>query len=200
MFYSLSGNLIYKDDSMAVVECNGIAFELLISLTTAKRLPDINNTVSLFVKMILRENETYLVGFSSIEDKRLFDSLLTVSGIGPKQGLKILSEMSTQEIRNIIISGNESALSRIKGIGPKTASRIILELKDKIKKLQLGEMTYSQDISEKKKVEVLMAFRVLGYTDFEAKRAIEDTFNNTKDIQAKSVEDIVKLTLSKMAR
>jgi len=200
MFYSLSGNLIYKDDSIAVIECNGIAFELLIPLTTAKRLPEINKTVSLFTKMILREDEAYLIGFSSIEDKRLFDSLLTVSGIGPKQGLKILSEMSTQEIRNIIISEDENALSRIKGIGQKTASRIILELKDKIKKLQLGETTPSQDNLEKKKMEVLMALRVLGYTDFEAKRAIEETFKNTEEVQAKSVEDIIKLTLSKMVR
>jgi len=200
MFYSLSGNLIYKDDSIAVIECNGIAFELLIPLTTAKRLPEINKTVSLFTKMILREDEAYLIGFSSIEDKRLFDSLLTVSGIGPKQGLKILSEMSTQEIRNIIISEDENALSRIKGIGQKTASRIILELKDKIKKLQLGETTPSQNNLEKKKMEVLMALRVLGYTDFEAKRAIEETFKNTEEVQAKSVEDIIKLTLSKMVR
>lgn len=200
MYYSIKGTLIHKDEMLAVIDTGGIAFEALISHSTFNSLPEIGETASLFTKMIVREDDIYLVGFLAMQDRRLFESLLTVSGIGPKQGLKILSEMSAAEIRNAIITGNETLLSKVKGVGPKTASRIVLELKDKIKKLQLSDLSDRANPADRKKLEILMAMRVLGYSDNESKRAIDSAYASSDEVKNKPVEDIIKLILSKMGR
>jgi holliday junction DNA helicase RuvA len=200
MYYSITGKLIMKDDSLAVLETAGVAYEILISHSASQNLPLIGATVTLFTKMIVREDDTFLVGFPSIEDKKLFESLLTVSGIGPKQGLKILSDLSANEIRNAIITGNETALSHVKGVGLKTASRIILELKDKIRKLQLTDTVSPISSLDRKKMEILLAMRVLGYNDNESKRMIDAAFSSSEDVKEKEVEDIIKMILSKLGR
>ncbi len=200
MFYSITGNLTEKDENSAVLETGGIAYDIFIPRSASINLPDTGSKVTLFTKLIIREDDAYLVGFLSVEDKRLFENLITVSGIGPKQGLKILSDLSAAEIRNAIISGNENELSRVKGIGMKTASRIILELKDKISKLQTGNITLPKDSIEKKKLEILLAMRVLGYSDFESRRAIDSVFSTSELTKNKEVEDIIKIILSTMGR
>lgn len=200
MYYSITGSLILKEDNLAVIEAAGVAYELLVSAAIIDRLPAVGQTVTLFSKLIVRENEMFLVGFLSPDERKLFDSLMTVSGIGPKQALKVLSEMSVSDVRNAIISGNESMLSRVKGIGPKTASRIILELKDKIRKLQLSESAPAPGGQEKKKFEILLAMRVLGYSDQESRRVIDSVFSHNESVKDKEVEDIIKIILSSMAR
>ncbi len=200
MYYSISGTLIHKDENMAVIEAGGIAYEIMIPQSVFHKLQESGNTATLFTKMIVREDDIYLVGFLALEDRRLFESLMTVSGIGPKQSLKILSELTASEIRNAIITGNESVLSKVKGVGGKTASRIILELKDKIKKLQIGDSLPITNTTEKKKMEILMALRVLGYYDNESRRAIDSAFASSAEIKDKEVEDIIKIILSNMAR
>jgi len=197
MYYSISGRLVYKDDSTAVIETGGIGYEILVPRSVSIKLPEPGGNTTLYTQMIVRESEIFLVGFSALEDRRLFESLLTVSGIGPRHGLKILSELSSNEIRNAIITGSETELSRVKGIGGKTASRIILELKDKIKKLQAGEGEIAASSLDRKKTEVLMALRVLGYTDYESRRALESAFGDP-ETGKKEVEDIIKSILSSM--
>jgi Holliday junction DNA helicase RuvA len=198
MYYSITGRLVYRDENTAVIETGGISYEILVPQSVSRNLNG-EGPVTLFTRMIVRETEIYLVGFTALEDRRLFESLLTVSGIGPKQGLKILSELSAAEIRNAIITGDESTLSGVKGIGVKTASRIILELKDKIRNLQISGITPAQSSAERKKTEVLMALRVLGYTDYESKRAIDTAYSNP-EIKDMDVEDIIKNILLNMGR
>lgn len=200
MIYSLTGRLVYKDETLAVIETGGVAYEANISLSAFQSLPETGSNATLYTKLIVREDDAFLVGFQSIQDRRLFENLLTVSGIGPKQGLKILSELSAPEIRNAIITGNETLLSKVKGVGPKTASRIILELKDKIRKLQISDMPEKTSSSEKKKLEILLAMRVLGYTDNESRRAIDAAFSSSEEVQNKTTEEMIKLILSKMGR
>ncbi len=197
MYYSISGRLVYKDDDTAVIETGGVGYEISVPRSVSRKLPEPGGSTTLYTEMIVRENEIYLVGFSALEDRRLFESLLTVSGIGPRHGLKILSELSSNEIRNAIITGRETELSKVRGIGNKTASRIILELRDKIKKLQAGEGVIAVSSLEKKKTEVLMALRVLGYTDYESRRALETAFDDPA-ISNLEVEDIIKNILSNM--
>jgi Holliday junction DNA helicase RuvA len=197
MYYSISGRLVYKDDGIVVIETGGVGYEILVPQSVSRKLPEPGGSAVLYTRMIVRENEIYLVGFSALEDRRLFESLLTVSGIGPRGGLKILSELSAGEIRNAIIMGSETVLSKIKGIGAKTASRIILELKDKIKALQAGESGSPVSSIDKKKTEALMALRVLGYTDYESRKALDAAFGNP-DIDRLQVEDIIKNILSNM--
>ena len=200
MIYSVSGKLVYKDETMAVIDNNGLGLEMYISRTTFHNLPEPGNEARLFTKMIVRDDDIFLIGFLSIDERRLYESLLTVSGIGPKQGLKILSDLTPSEIRNAIISGNEGILSKVKGIGGKTASRIILELKDKIKKLQISDMPSAVSHVDKKRMEILLAMRVLGYNDNESKRVIESAFANKEGLIDKDVEDIIKFILSGLAR
>lgn len=204
MYYSISGTLVHKDDSTAVIETGGVAYEILVPRTVSQNLPATGGTATIFTKMIVREDDTFLVGFSSIEDRRLFESLLSVSGIGPKQSLKILSEMPSNEIRGAIINGNDAALSKIKGIGAKTASRIILELKDKMQKLDAGsygqDLTVPADSVEKKKIEILLAMRVLGYSDPDSRRTIDQFFTANPGMKDRSVEEIIKAILSRMNR
>lgn len=200
MYYSITGNLVFKDENSAALETGGVTYEVLIPRTVYQGLPAPGNLATLFTRMIVREDDTYLVGFSSIEDKRLFETLMSVSGIGPKQSLKILSEMPAPEIRNAIISGNESALSKVKGVGAKTASRIILELRDKIRKMDFSGAVMPVDSTEKKKVEILLAMRVLGYTDNESRKTIDAFFNVNPEAKAKDVEEIIKMILSRMNR
>lgn len=199
MFYSITGKLSSFDENSVILENQGIGYEILIPHSIRQSLIDAGD-VTIFVKQIVREDEIYLVGFKSPEDRRLFETLMTVSGIGPKQGLKILSDMPAGEIRNAIITGDVTSLSRIKGVGPKTAARIVLELKDKIKKLQIQDIPSSGNSQEKKKLEILLAMRVLGYTDSEARRSIDSAFQSSSDIREKDVEDIIKFILSNIGR
>lgn len=202
MYYSISGTLVHKDDMTAVIETGGVAYEILVPRTVSQALPASGGIATLYTKMIVREDDTFLVGFSSVEDKRLFESLLSVSGIGPKQSIKILSEMPANAIRDAIITGNDSALSKVKGIGAKTASRIILELKDKIRKMDISAQDHSipADSVEKKKVEILLAMRVLGYSDNDSRRTIDLFFASNPEMKDRNVEDIIKTILSRMNR
>lgn len=199
MFYSISGTLAYIDDTTAVIESGGIGYEILIPASIQSQFGAMGDNAKLYTKLIVRENEMYLVGFVSIEDRRLYETLITVSGIGPKQGLKIISELSAGQIRNAIVSADTATLCSVKGIGKKTAERIVLELRDKMNKIDISDTTGFDDSNSKKKMEVLMALRVLGYSDSEARKAIATAYLD-KDLSDGEVEDIIKVVLSGMAK
>jgi Holliday junction DNA helicase RuvA len=200
MIFRISGILVHKDDSAAVIETSGISYELSVSRRTSSGLPEPGEGVSLFTRMIVREDDISLVGFSTLDERRLYDTLLTVTGVGPKQGLRILSDLTPSEVRNAVIGGNEKELSRAKGIGPKLASRIVLELRDRIQKLRLDDETTAVPIGDRMKTEALLALRVLGYTDQESRRAVESAFEADGTLRGKAVEDVIKAVLARMAR
>lgn len=200
MFYSIQGKLIAVDEPWAILETGGVAYELMVTHTALQNLPSLGENCRLFVRMIVRENEQFLIGFQSPQDRKLFDSLLSVSGIGPKQALKILSELSAQEIRSAIVGGQEKRLAQVKGIGPKTASRIILELRDRMMKSGGAEIMEEAPPIEKKKLEALMAMRVLGYNDAEARKAIDAVLTDVSGTKDMSVEDIIKRVLAWISR
>lgn len=191
MYYSIRGNLLFSDQNRAVVEsADGVAFECLISFSTFQSLPEVGSQVRLFTRLIVRENDMFLIGFLSLAERGLFDSLSGVSGIGPKVGLKILSDLSVHEIRSAIAHADSVTLSRVKGIGRKTAERIVLELKDKMKELPEGEMPELSP-SGQSELEALMALRVLGYSDSEAKPVIKSLIT-----QNLPVEEIIRQALA----
>ncbi len=200
MFSFLSGILVSKDENLLVIDCNGIGYEILIPTRVFNSLPEIGSKVKIFVKFILREDEVYFVGFLTQDEKKVFELLLTVNGLGVKQSLRILSELSVDDIRKAIVMENEKIFSSVKGIGTKLASRIVLELSDKIKKLELSERIEVVNEFDKKKMEVLMALKVLGYSEFEAKKAIENVFEDKDFINNTSVENIIKKILSTLVK
>ncbi len=132
MYSFIKGKLFYKNENLAVIDCNGVGYELNISQSTLADLPQIGQEVLLHSYLIVREDEMLLCGFSKLEEKEMFLKLISVSGIGSKTALVILSCVNYQDLQNAIFSQDASFIAKIKGVGKKTAERIIVELKDKV--------------------------------------------------------------------
>ena len=132
MIAHLRGTLLVKHPNQAIVEAGGVGYDVTISVPTFSELPSAGAGVALHIHTHVREDALSLYGFLRLEEKQLFEKLLTVSGIGPKLAITILSGMPADEMVNAIRSGDVARLTRIPGIGKKTAERMILELRDKL--------------------------------------------------------------------
>ena len=128
----LEGSLIEKDFSSCLVNVNGVGYEVLIPLSTFDKLPLENEKVTLFIHTAVREDAITLFGFSGKEEKKLFQQLIGVSGVGGKLALNVLSAMPAGAFCAAVASGDVKSLSRINGVGKRTAERLIVELKDKL--------------------------------------------------------------------
>jgi len=172
----IRGILIDKEPTRAVLENNGIGYELMIPVSTFVQLPEPGEIVVLHSHLHVREDAMILVGFFTRGEKDLFQLLLTVSGIGLRSALGILSGSKVPEVLASIAGGNEAALTRIPGLGKKTAQRLILDLKEKAaaRLRQIGEPSQpaarlDSDIAE----QAIQAMVSLGYAKAEAARAVE---------------------------
>ena len=137
MIAYLDGKLAHKDPTLAVIEANGVGYEVKISLATYSKLPAEDEKVKLYTHQHVREDEQTLYGFLDPNEKALFLHLISVSGIGPGTGINMVSSMGVAEIRQAIVNEDVRAIQSIKGVGPKTAQRVILDLKDKLRKDEL---------------------------------------------------------------
>ena len=196
MIYSVKGTLIHIESGFAVVECGGIGYKVNTTLTTQKELK-LNSTVMLYTYMNVREDAVELFGFYSKGELSTFKLLISVSGVGPKVALAILSELSSETIALSVSSGDYKTLTRASGVGPKLAQRIVLELKDKIK----GFATASDDMVVSKGSVIadtgniskaVGALAVLGYS------AADVTPILSKLDPTLSVEQLIGLTLKQM--
>ncbi|HEY6250849.1 MAG TPA: Holliday junction branch migration protein RuvA [Candidatus Angelobacter sp.] len=160
MIAHLRGKLISKHPNQAIVEAAGVGYEVNISIPTFSGLPALGSEVALFIYTHVREDALALYGFLRSEDKQLFEKLLSVSGIGPKLAITILSGMPADAMVAAIKGNNLTALTRIPGIGKKTAERMVLELRDK-----LGTFAASEAVTAASPVEedVISALVNLGY-------------------------------------
>lgn len=132
MFAFLEGTIVYKQDGILIVNVGGVGYELCISNYTAYALPNPNESARVLTYLQVKEDGVCLYGFATSEEKDLFLKLITVSGVGPKGAIGILSNISMQDLIKAISLGDIKVLSSIKGIGKKTAERIAIELKDKV--------------------------------------------------------------------
>lgn len=132
MIAHIRGQLISKHPNQAIVECGGVGYDLTITVPTFSDLPEAGREVGLFVHTHVREDQIALFGFLRAEEKRLFEKLLLVSGIGPKLAVTILSGMPAADMVGAIRNGDVARLTKIPGIGKKTAERMVLELRDKL--------------------------------------------------------------------
>ncbi|MBQ6626590.1 MAG: Holliday junction branch migration protein RuvA [Ruminococcus sp.] len=196
MIYSVKGTLIHIESGFAVVECGGIGYKVNTTLTTQKELK-LNSTVMLYTYMNVREDAVELFGFYTKGELSTFKLLISVSGVGPKVALAILSELSSETIALSVSSGDYKTLTRASGVGPKLAQRIVLELKDKIK----GFATASDDMVVSKGSVIadtgniskaVGALAVLGYS------AADVTPILSKLDPTLSVEQLIGLTLKQM--
>ena len=133
MYEYLSGEYVTKTPTHVVIDVQGVGYYVHISLNTFSDIKELRGG-KLFISFQVREDAQTLFGFSKVEERHLFENLISVSGIGPNTGRMILSSMTPDELQTAIVTGNVSALKSIKGIGPKTAQRMILELQDKLNK------------------------------------------------------------------
>ena len=132
MYYSLKGTLTVLTPGMAVVECGGVGYKCLISDTTLRTLPHPGGEVLVYTHLAVREDAMDMYGFAGQEELEFFKLLITVSGVGPKVALAILSELAPDRLAVAIASGDAKAISRAQGVGSKTAQRVVLDLKDKM--------------------------------------------------------------------
>lgn len=194
MIAYLDGTLAYKEASYAIIDIQGMGYEVFISLQTYSTLPGGGAPVKLFIHHNFREDNQTLFGFASADEKSLFRELIAVSGVGPNTALGMLSAMSPQDLRLAIMSENVRAVQAIKGIGAKTAQRIILELKDKMKKSGMLPDTpaYRQQAGNPVREEALAALVALGFPRPSAEKSVDDILNADSSL---SVEDIIRKAL-----
>ena len=207
MFYYINGKLAHLDPTFAVIDAGGIGYKLTISGTTHAAMPHHLTTqeppdVKLYTYMAVREDGIELFGFMTEDELSYFKLLITVSGVGPKAAISILSEMTPAKLAMAICSDDKKAISRANGIGPKTAARIILELKDKLKgqsfidtegSITAEELTTSTPSGKKKDAED--ALTVLGYSRNEAAAALRTI--NTDELE---LDEIIRQALKKLMR
>lgn len=192
MITHLHGVLEEKTPASAVIDCGGIGYALSISLHTYAQLPD-KGTVRLFTHLAIREDAHVLFGFYNRDERELFRQLISVSGVGGNTALAVLSGLDPSGVKNAITNGDVSLLKSIKGVGPKTAERIIVDLRDKVGKLEVGELAFAVG-QNKQKEEALTALITLGFAKNSAEKAIEKVLKARGTDLA--VEEIVKHALS----
>ena len=189
MIAGLKGVIEGIGSNWVVVDVGGISFQIFLPTSTLSTLGSVGQRVTLHTHMAVREDNITLYGFGSARELALFQTLITVSGIGPKLGMAMLSAMEVDQLTLAIASGDADLLTAIPGIGKKTASRIVLELKDKIGSGWL----ITQDMEAvQRNSEVLAALTSLGYSVAEATRAVA-TLPASNEL---SLEEKIKLTLS----
>ncbi len=198
MIYSVRGKIIHKSTDTAVIECGGVGYACRTTLATLSQIGRTGEEAMLYTYLHVREDNVELFGFATEQELNCFKMLITVSGVGPKAGLAILSDTDPERFALIVATGDHKALTKTKGVGPKLAQRVVLELKDKITKEQLavsgGEVMDFSAVAEGGNIsEAISALVVLGYSQTEAAAAVAglDT--------ALPVEELIKLSLKKMA-
>lgn len=201
MFYYLNGIVAHMAPNLAVIDCGGVGYACKTTTNTLASLHK-NESAKLYTYLHVREELFELYGFASENELNCFQMLIGVSGVGPKAALAILSSATPERLAAAIITGDEKALTGAPGVGKKIAQRVILELKDKLAKGQLGTpaaestgVTGVTVIPENKSSEAAAALAVLGYTPLEINAALKDI-----SVEELSLEAIIKQALKKMVK
>jgi holliday junction DNA helicase RuvA len=196
MIAHLRGRLLVKHPNQAVVEAGGVGYDVTISVPTFSDLPSLGTETALHIHTHVREDQLALYGFLRPSEKQLFEKLITVSGIGPKLAITILSGMAADEMVGAIRGNDIARLTRIPGIGKKTAERMVLELRDKLPAVTTGEVAPVSSLSAVEE-DVLSALVNLGYQRLSAERALAIV---TKNGQGGSFEAIFRGALGALSK
>jgi len=195
MIAHLRGKLLAKHPNQAIVETAGVGYDLTISVPTFSDLPAVGAEIALHVHTHVREDLIALYGFLRPAEKQLFEKLITVSGIGPKLAITILSGMAADEMVGAIRGNDVARLTRIPGIGKKTAERMVLELRDKLP--TAGTSAASIPVSSAVEEDVLSALVNLGYQRPAAEKALATV---AKEGKAQSFDQMFRLVLSRLSK
>lgn len=199
MFYSLTGKIIYRDEQTVAISCGGVGFKCFTTRNSLAKLSLENGEVTVFTHLNVREDALDLFGFATNDELDAFKLLISVSGVGPKAALAILSELSPDAFAVAVASGDTKAITAANGVGPKLAQRVIMELKDKIANaLFISEESSSVSTavstanSMGNTAEAIAALTSLGYSQTEASVAVSKLSPNL------SVEELIKGALKNM--
>ncbi|TXB67205.1 Holliday junction branch migration protein RuvA [Vicingus serpentipes] len=193
MIAQIKGRLVEKTPTYVVIDCNGVGYQLNISLNTFSKIGD-NESCLLFTHFVVREDAQLLYGFKEKSERELFRLLISVSGVGSSTAMMILSSLSPDETKNAIMTSDVNTLKGVKGIGAKSAERIIVDLKDKIGKVENSD-NLSIFSNNTIKDEALSALVMLGFSKGPAEKALTKIVSQTSDI---TVEELIKRTLKNL--
>ena len=194
MIAYIRGTLVEKEPTRAVIEAGGVGYEFLVPLSTYEKLPRTGSEARLLAYHCVREDDEVLFGFWADDEKAMFAKLTSVSGVGPKIALAILSGSSVAELAMSIAGGDAKRISAIKGVGKKTAEKICVELKDKV-----GEFAFSGHDGGPGRAaspvmrDATLALRALGFNEETSSKMVADVLAKHADVE--SVETVIKLAL-----
>ena len=196
MIAYIRGTLVEKEPTQAVIEAAGVGYALIIPISTYEKLPRVGSEAKLLAAHCVREDDEILFGFATADEREMFAKLTSVSGVGPKIAIAILSGSSIGELAMAIAGGDAKRISAIKGVGKKTAEKICVELRDKVSEFALrgrgsdGEGAAASQVTR----DALSALRALGFNEETSSKIVADVL--AKNPSVDSVETIIKLALS----
>lgn len=194
MISYLRGRLVQKEPAFLIIDVNGVGYQVLISLNTYAEIKE-KEDITLLTVMVVREDAHILYGFAGVAERQMFQQLISVNGVGPSTAILVLSSMNPNDLRNAIIREEVNTLQSVKGIGAKTAQRLILELKDKVKK-DGGESSGETNQAGSHNIirnEALSALMTLGISRPVAEKSIDAALK--KSGNKLSLEELVKIAL-----
>lgn len=197
MYHSLAGQLVEKTPTSVVLEVNGVGYQVLIPVGIHERLPEIGQNVRLLTHFVVREDAQVLYGFLTESERRLFRLLISVSGVGPKMAMNILSGLPLPELKKAIVEGSVTSLNGIAGIGKKTAERLIVELREKLvleDQYDSAPSLSDRSTGERLVEDSVQALVALGYRKPHAKTAVQKALKSPT-AEKMSVEDLIRLSL-----
>lgn len=193
----ISGILTKKSPGSAILDVHGIGYKLAITLHSFDQLPECGSPCTFLTYLHIREDAWSLYGFMQERERDMFLQFISISGIGPRMALNILSSRDADHLRALIISGDVFSLTKIPGIGKKTAERIVLELREKIISAT-GDTTLIQDpIRQPEREEAIMALIALGYPRTASEKAVQLAFDDAKD-SSLSLSELIRAALKKV--
>jgi holliday junction DNA helicase ruvA len=207
MFEYICGKLSVKKIDYVALDINGLAYKIYISLKTFEKMSNIESTEKLYIHTNVKEDNISLYGFKTQNERKLFKALISVNGVGPKLAIAILSTFNTKEIVDIILENEPKIFIKVPGLGIKKAQKIILDLKDKVKKLEFSEIINENsntlngnNISSSEillmKEDLKLALESLGYADTDVSKWIK----NDELIKIKNISEAIKIILKRIQK
>lgn len=200
MFYSITGRVVHRDTQSVALETGGVAFQCSTTLSTLKTIGEKGSTATLYTYLNVREDALDLFGFATEQELECFKLLISVSGVGPKAALSILSELTPDKLALCLATGDSKSITRAQGVGPKLAQRVVLELKDKLAKgLELPAdspeiQAAGLAAADGNAAEAVSALTMLCYSQSEAAMAVSKLDGDLP------VEELIKQALKQLAR
>lgn len=196
MYYYIKGKPTVKGANFVVIEAGGVGYKINSSSNSLARIYDDDNEVTMYTYFSVREDAQELFGFVSMEEKNMFESLISVSGVGPKAAVAILSVATPSEFAAAVICDDVKVITKAQGVGPKIAKRIILELRDKMKNVDIelpdDSAVAEAELQSDARSEAVSALVVLGYGSDDAKKAVMSVEGEM------SAENYIKKALAKL--